>query len=84
MLAYLFLGYIDTHDFNHPSHSGQPALIPNDLKVTRAGWLPKGTLRLSTVFPKSMVSRSIECKFARFREVMKLIDNTFEAIIAFR
>jgi hypothetical protein len=76
--------YIDPHDFNHPSHPGQPALIPNDLKATRAGCLPKGTLRLSTGFTKYMVSRSIEREFARFREMMKLIDNIFEATIMFR
>ena len=43
-------------------------LFLNDLKVTRAEYLPKGTLRLSTVFPKYMIRRSIECEFARFRE----------------
>ena len=79
-----FPGYIDPHGFNHLSHSGQPALIPNDLKVTRPGCFPKGTQCLSTVFPEYMAHRSIEREFARFREVMKLTDNIFEATIMFR
>lgn len=58
---------MDPHDFNHPSYSGLPIFIVNDLKVTRVGCLLMELASFYRISPH-MFRRSIERKVARSRE----------------